>query len=137
MLFELYVPWQNEVAIRVACFTCGLVLGATALALALGATTFLLEWTEQESASTDESIFEADGTEADLAEAALAEEESAVALRADLAEAEDWDNYNRDLDTAAGEYAAELWQDHELDRFLEEAQQWELNNSIPHEWKPW
>jgi hypothetical protein len=58
-----------------------------------------------------EMVFEADFAEAELAETALAEAERVDTLRAALAEAEDLDNYDKCLEVAAGQHAADLAMD--------------------------
>jgi hypothetical protein len=55
-----------------------------------------------------EMIFEVDFAEAEMADTALAEAERVDTLRADLAEAEDLDNYDKYLEVAAGQHAADL-----------------------------
>ena len=126
------MPVMDDVATCAAC-----CMWLCTLAMALGTTAVLLDWTEQGSANNSESTLETDWTEAEFAEVAKVEDELADALRADMVEAEDVDNHNRGLDAAVGEHAANLWEDHELDRFLEEAAQWEIHNSEPWEWNPW
>ncbi|CAE8635341.1 unnamed protein product, partial [Polarella glacialis] len=74
---------------------------------------------------------------ADAEWAALAEAEWAAACRADADEADELDSYNRCLETAAIEHAADLWEDHEFSRLRDEAFQWELDNSELWEWNPW
>ncbi|CAE8658351.1 unnamed protein product, partial [Polarella glacialis] len=61
--------------------------------------------------------------------AALAEAEWAAACRADADEADELDSYNRRLETAAIEHAADFWEDHEFSRLREEAFQRDLTMS--------